>query len=76
MEEELAGLLVDDAEWMVDTPRREWKDSTAMGRGGGVRRNLMKQMETRVNCANTGGRDGMNGGRRERERSSERAENE
>lgn len=29
----------------------------------------MKQMETRVNCANTGRRDGMNGGRREKGRS-------
>lgn len=28
----------------------------------------MKQMETRVNCANTGRRDGMNGGRREKGR--------
>jgi len=67
------GILVDDGEWMVDISRREWKSRK------GARRNLMKQMETRVNCANTGRRDGMNGGRREKgnwRRTSEMAEAE
>lgn len=43
-----------------------------IGGGKGVRRNLMKQMETRVNCANTRRRNGMNGGPRVRKRKPER----
>lgn len=51
----------EDCEWMVDISHHERRDREE--REGA--RNLMKQMETRVNCANTGRRNGMNGGRRE-----------
>lgn len=54
-------MLVDDGEWVVDISRREWRSREEEG----ARRNLMKQMETRVNCANTGRRNRMNGGERE-----------
>lgn len=43
---------------MVDISHHRRRDRKGQK---GARRNLMKQMETRVNCANTGRRDGMNG---------------